>query len=889
MRKWGFVLLIFWLPLSVTISQKINYNFQELRLPVALTILNEEYGFRFAYDYQIADTVLVDVKIKDKSIDEALTLILLNTQLAYRFIDDVYVLYPLSNELLKKPIMIEDKLFSLSGIVRDKLSGESLPYASIINITYNKGVSTNQDGFFSLVNLPPDTIELQFSYLGFKTQSLKVFPPDWTWKLIVLMEPIDILIDETVIAGQTAAYIEPGKFSGNLMFNVRKIKSIPTITEPDVFRTIELFPGINATSEMASGISMRGFSPDKNLVYYDGFSIYQSDHFFGVFSAFNSNAIKDVQVYKGAFDVTYGNRVGGVIDITGKSGNSNKAIYNAGINLLSANFGFEIPISSNASFLLNARRSFTDLLRTPVYNNLFKNIRPDLQFNYGDKNSFSYEDFNVKYFFYDVNAKFTIKPDINDIISVSYYSGKDNLKMNGSENLDPFLLSLNETTLYGNQGSSIRWSRKWSDSYYHNIVAGRSNYFIDYYHDENHTFLNPLPTDSIFYKAMQNNNVSDLSFNFNNQLQITQSSRIDFGICSNLVDISYIDQQENFINSAKNNTTKYDTNSLILLTAYVQHIYSLKNNGYIKLGFRYSHNNIISKSYLEPRIDLRYALTKQLSVKAAAGRYYQFINRMYSNDIPYDFRNPYVLSDQKTYPVFASTHFSTGFQLSLLSSLMLDVETYLSDNTGAIEVERQITLRDPSLPYYPDYKIFTGISSIRGTDFLLKFKDKAYESWLAYTIKKVDAIFPELNYGKPFSAAEDQRHEIKTVHLYSRNNWEYSMVWIIGSGKPWDQNKYQMTADSSMVQVSYNYPRNTGRLPIYHRLDASVKYTVQMKDSRFSLGLSLFNVYNQRNIKFRIYRAFRNPDPASAEQTLYSVEDILGLGFTPNIFVSLQF
>ncbi|GIS70528.1 MAG: hypothetical protein CM1200mP10_01050 [Candidatus Neomarinimicrobiota bacterium] len=216
------------------------------------------------------------------------------------------------------------------------------------------------------------------------------------------------------IYGEQLEFLQRSSGTGQLAFSPRHIANLPNIGETDIFRSLQLLPGIQMGNTGFAGLYIRGGTPDQNQIILDGMSIYQVDHFFGFFSAINSNIVKDVQVYKGGFPAKYGGRIASVIDITGKSGSTKQQKFDLFTNMLSAGITYEQPLSKRSSFILSVRRSFTDQYQTKLYDNIHDFLTSGSGLNIGAElpsDTISYEsEYLPNFYFYDINGKFTYLP-----------------------------------------------------------------------------------------------------------------------------------------------------------------------------------------------------------------------------------------------------------------------------------------------------------------------------------------------------------------------------------------------------------------------------------------------------------------------------------------------
>ena len=378
-------------------------------------------------------------------------------------------------------LRFENKLqknsITISGIVKDKESGETLPFANVFVKDTNIGTTTNEDGFFTLFNVPSETSTLQVQYIGYKVEILVLNQEIVKNKIIILLIPDDNQLDEVVVSNDPGQQIvKMNKNVSQISLSPKKLASIPNLGEKDIFRAIQLIPGVSGTNESSSGLYVRGGTPDQNLVLLDGFTVYHVDHFYGFFSAFNSGAIKDIQLYKGGFPAEYGGRISSVMDLTGKTGNSNKFSLSAGLSLVSANATLEIPIGDKANLLIAGRRSYTDILKSGLYNSIFDLYNDSNQTNGNilpNFNGFQQNQTQPTFYFYDLNTKFSYKPSDKDIISISIYNGEDNLD-SSRENQNTFGSGTEERIINSDIEDLLNWGN-WGQ-----VSDGQDNGVINY-------------------------------------------------------------------------------------------------------------------------------------------------------------------------------------------------------------------------------------------------------------------------------------------------------------------------------------------------------------------------------------------------------------------------
>lgn len=775
---------------------------------------------------------------------------------------------------------------SISGVVKDKESGETLPFASVFVKGTSIGTTTNEDGFFTLFNVPLNTSTIQVQYLGYQTKTLVLTPEISNGNIIILLQPDTSQLDEVVISADSRQQIiKMNKNVSQISLSPKKLAAIPNLGEKDIFRALQLLPGVSGTNESSAGLYVRGGTPDQNLVLLDGFTVYHVDHFYGFFSAFNSDAIKDIQLFKGGFPAEYGGRISSVMDLTGKTGNSNKLSFSGGLSLLSANATVEIPISKKVNLLIAGRRSYTDILQSGLYNSIFdlyNDSEPANSDNLPDSDRFQQNQTEPSFYFYDLNTKFSYKPTDKDIISISVYNGKDNLD-NSRENENTFGANNGEERTintdiedllnWGNWGSSIRWARQWNDKLYTNAIGAYSNYFskrnrLNYVTVQSADSTNTNKTGSV-----EDNTLNDYTLRIHNEYKINSKHSLEFGgqLTKNEVDYQY---------SLNDSITVIEQEDKGLLsTIYLQDKWSPTKKINITGGIRATHFDVTENIYYEPRLSASYQLNDQIKLKGAWGRYYQFVNRIVREDVTQGSRDFWLLANEENSPISFAEHLIIGASYEI-DDWLFDVEYFEKEMTGLTEFSLRF---QSALGTDPNDQLFfegTGIS--RGIDFLIQKKVGKYTGWIGYTLSEVAHTFPDLN-SNPFYSLNDQRHEFKIVNVLKAGRWDLGATWVYGSGKPYTapNGLYTITLlDGTETEYVSIGEKNGLRLAPYHRLDLSATYNFNLGLGKGSMGLSLFNLYNRTNTW---YKEFEVVDSEVIETNVNYI------GFTPSLFFNVSF
>ncbi|MFN8242073.1 MAG: TonB-dependent receptor, partial [Bacteroidales bacterium] len=656
--------------------------------------------------------------------------------------------------------------YTLSGSVHDQLTGEALPFVAIQVRGTNIGTTTTADGLFSLVNVPSDTSTLLVQYVGYGTTKVFLDPglPGNNFRIDI--KPASQTLQEIKVTAYRDDVVFAKKAEvSTIKITPLKISQLPSIGEHDVMRSFQLMPGVSASNESSSGLYVRGGTPDQNLVLYDGFTVYHVDHLYGFFSAFNSNAVKDIQLYKGGFESRFGGRISSVTEITSKEGNQKRINFGTDVSLLSTNVFLEIPVGEKFSSFVAFRKSYQGALYDMIFKK-FNNSRtinsPDVGNGPGRRFSQSSQ---ITSYFYDLNGKFTYKPTEKDIISLSFFNGTDKLDNSFSSNIPSFgqmnaNFSMNsvDLTRYGNIGSSLKWARKWGSRLYGNTILSYSNYYNFRNRSQDRMLVDPDNNSTTSRSGIfEDNDLRDYSIKSDYQLELSAFSQIKFGIFSTLYDINYSYAQSDTIDILNRD------GSALLGGAYVQAGFKFLD-GRLQLipGLRADYFEATGKPYLEPRFSLSYSLTDRIMLKAATGKYYQFANRVTREDIMSGSKEFWILSDGNTVPTTSSVHLVGGISYES-ENYTLSAETYYKKISDLTEY----SLRVNASPFGVDYNenFFNGSGYARGVELLAQKNSGNLTGWLSYTLGEARNKFAAYS-DVYYPANQDVTHEFKIVGMY---------------------------------------------------------------------------------------------------------------------------
>ncbi|MEC7754968.1 MULTISPECIES: carboxypeptidase-like regulatory domain-containing protein [unclassified Roseivirga] len=888
-------------------SVAITENFDNASLAKVLRILKNKYDLKIAYDDALITGTTVSGQFAQKPVTEFLDAILRNKGIDYQLLNDKIILIPKKVNLdVNTPSLFDITVF---GLVQDASTGESLPNAVVRVSGLQRGVITNKDGYFSLPQVPTDTSTIEVSYLGYQKSQVKLKPGETKQTIKIMMQESSLDLSEFTVVENKFSTVKYGDQISQITIDPNNLSALPSLGELDIFRSLQYLPGIGGSDETSSALSIRNSPSTHNLVLFDGITLYRLDHFFGVFSAINADAVRDIKIYKGGFGAEYGGRVSGVVDITGTTGSFNEPNYSMGLNLLSARFSANVPFASGrGAFHVSARRAYTDIIRSNLFEKLYTNYRKKSnQVNQQAFNGLANEDDLIRpdFHFYDLNFKATYKVSTRDVMSLSVYQGRDDLDtdfdiVNFQDPNNPGTISqidsYNEKADWGNNGIGLAWSRNWNRKYYSNLQLAFSDHYFDYFY--NNERRNGAGDQIGLYEITRMNEVEDLQLNLKNELTVGGRHSLDFGI--NLSSINVFNKVDIRDLSGMTPDDRNPSSDGTILSFYLADNITLSKNLELRLGGRLNTTSVSDKSFFGQRAALVYQPLPHLELKLSSGKYFQIMREEVFDDPFSNNENSWNLAYESSkpgprhLPVMESDHLIAGFQYEK-NDLTIDLEFYEKQVSGLTEYNISHLYNPNTNRQSPSILIAPGTSNIRGLDLLIQKRIGPYQGWIAYTRSKALNRFESINNNSEIAAREDQRNELKFVHIIELPAWNFSATWVYGSGKPFYRPTINFIRNNQGELINFevvNTQKTVERLPDYHRLDISIAHKFEGEHMRGEMGLSILNVYNRQNIQGRrlkrdeIEMAINNNEQM-APTNLY--RDIVLLDFTPSLFLNLYF
>lgn len=553
--------------------------------------------------------------------------------------------------------------YTITGVVRDSASGEVLPNARVGLVGSARVVQTNVDGRFTLLSVPRGPQTLRVQYVGYRVISRALHPDTVTTPLEIRLSKAVVRLQEVRTLGPTdvaPTVIAVGRDVSVQAISTAQVEAMPSVGETDVFRALQMLPSVAGAGNGTASLSVRGGKPDQNLVLLDGINVYYVDHFFGLFSAFNTDALKDIQLYAGGFPARYGGRVSSVIDLTGKAGDERRIRASAGASLLSARGVVEVPLG-RGSVVISGRRSYTDVIRSGLYSRLFSFARAGATTTQngggpggggfggpggrGGFGRFQQAVVDPSFYFYDFNTKLTYRPSRRDVTTFSVFRGLDNLDQSqtagggfarfdrGAQTTAPATGSttLNDLTIAQNSGASGRWFRQWSPRFTSDLLLSASRYESS----SNRTASGGTPIGGARFNFgfAEDNTVDDQTLRLEQAFDAAAWSRFEFGtwITRNTVHYAFLVGSTTDTLQRRRNTIRDGAATTSAL--YAQHRWTPLPAVDVTTGVRLNRYSATGEQFTEPRVSAGWQLSSAWRVKAAWGRYHQFVNRVENEDV----------------------------------------------------------------------------------------------------------------------------------------------------------------------------------------------------------------------------------------------------------------
>ena len=747
-------------------------------------------------------------------------------------------------------VHVRAQRYTISGYITDAEAEETMIGATVYDQTSGNGTVTNAYGFYSLT-LPQGKVELTASYVGYTPQGIALTLTQDTVVNIAMQAHSSI--EEVTIVGNRLDLGVRGSQMSAVDIPVAQIKAVPAMFgETDVLKALQLLPGVQSGTEGTSGLYVRGGSPDENLMLLDGVPVYNVNHMFGFFSAFNADAIKNVTLYKGSFPAHYAGRLSSVVDVRMKEGDMYHYHGNLHVGVVSSKLSLEGPLwKGKTSFNISARRTYSDVITNAAlwYMNNMQDDAPNG---------------NAGYYFYDLNVKVNHKFSDRDRLYLSYYSGDDEIYFSLRDAETKELQSDSRLTWkWGNIVTAARWNHVITPK----MFLDASVNYTQYRHKVGMGFDEWDKVQDLRYKA--NLDMKSGIFDLTGKADLHYSPTPQHDMRMGMAYTHHTFRPEVMTMNTKQNQ-KEDSQQLgepdILAhetQLYVEDNMTVADAVKVNAGLDYSTFTVGRKFYhsLEPRLSSRVLLTDNLSLKAGYAYMTQYVHLLSNSSIslPTDL---WVPATENIVPEHAH-QIAAGGYYEWTGLCDLSAEVYYKHMDNLLEYREGSSFMMGTTSW--EEKVAMGRGWAYGVELMVQRSIGDFTGWVAYTWAKAMRQFDRkghvINEGRPFHAKYDRRHDVNVTANYKfSERFDISATWVYATGNCGTLYTHYYEGqphnpDGYAGQLGYFDNRNNYRLEPYHRMDLSVNFHKQFKRNpsvKRTINVSVYNAYNSMN-PFMVY------------------------------------
>ncbi len=669
-------------------------------------------------------------------------------------------------------------------------------------------------------------------------------------------QPSIQLLDEIIVSNYLTQSVLKDS-NGNIIIKPEKFNILPGLTEPDILQTIQAVPGVLSANETISNINVRGGTHDQNLILWDGIKIYQSGHFFGLISAFSTYLTNRVVLSKNGTSASHGESVSSTIDIELDRTLNDSISTGAGLNLIYFDAFTKLPLNKKLELQLTARRSMTDFIETPTYNQYFKRVFQDTDINNSSRNNRTIAT-NEAFYFYDLGGKLLYDISNKDKIRFNFLNTFNTLNYTESDENANTTSTLNSGIEQQNLVTGLSYNREWSNAFKTNFQLYLSNYRLDAI---NFDVINDQ-------RLIQKNEVLDTGIKFQTNYKLGEALNWISGYQFFEVGITNLEDVNNPV--FRSNIKRVLRNH----SAYTEIKWHSKNkNSYLRAGLRGNYIPKFNTFLTEPRLSFNQRFLDYFKVEVLAEIKSQTTSQIIDrqNDFLGVEKRRWVLADNTQNPIIKSKQASIGIHYNK-NKLLISAEGYFKQVNG-------ITTRNQGFQNQFQFVNAIGRYDVKGIDFLINKQFKNTTTWLSYSFSNNNYTFNALNNGNRFPNSLNINHAITFANTYSINNFKFALGINWHSGIPVTiPNERNPVVNN---EINFELP-NSRNLRDYLRADFSTTYSLKLNKSiNSTIGLSVWNLLNQKNTINTYYLL--------NEDNSISKIDNNSLGITPNLSYKLRF
>lgn len=717
----------------------------------------------------------------------------------------------------------------IRGVIRDGSNGETLPYVNVLVRGTGLGAVTGMNGYYVIHNVPDGTYRVVASIVGYKKAEGDITVKAGQTATFDASLELNVIEMEAVISSGERAKFETEVTVSNRSLSTRELRMMPSLAEADLFRSLQMLPGVMAQNDFFSQLYVRGSSPDQNLILLDGVTVYNPYHLGGIFSTFNVDAVKEAELLLGGFPAQYGGRLASVLNVINKDGNSQEMQGVAEVSLLSSKLSLEGP-SPKGSWMLSGRRTYFDKI-VPMFNREFP------------------------YYFYDFHGKINYALGPNNRLILSGLYGKDIFDY---EEDDPDEEEQEDVYwAWGNKTVGLTWQSIIGTRVISNVLLSWTSFFTDVDADNDEHFV-------------MRNRIQDATLQGDWTFLASDEHELRFGMLMRNYKFSYLVTVD--LNVGLENATRPAE-----IDFYLQDKWALTPLLSIQPGIRLSRFNLGDFWRAAPRLGFRYRLSEDLALNGSWGIYYQYLKTFNDEDLYIPMEMWFADGEKKP---GRAAHYILGLEQWVSPEVNLTLEGYFKEIKDILAVNREFINED-------DF-FYTGRGEAWGVEVLVKKTVGKLLGWVGYGYAQTKK---EVN-GVSYYTKYDRRHALNGVLTYPLNDkWGMNVRWTAGSGLPYSRiigrykhreyNFWDGSWEDYGVDDWKNMEgtKNGFRYPVYNRLDFSLARTFAFKNWDLQMYVQVINVINKKNVLWYYFDYDVSP-PKRKEVTMFPLLPTLGFRAT---------
>lgn len=855
-------------------TAQITLRLQQTPYAEALAEIERQATVTFSYESSLLDGLPpLTVSLENRSLADCLA----------RLFDPVGVAWQVTGSMVvlkKKP-----RQRIVRGFIRDADTFEALVGASVYDPDTRQGLPSNSEGYFDL-SVSPGPHTLYFSYIGYRSHPVSLSASERDTVLDIRLVSNASLQEIVITPSGMDDEAVRSLAMGTIRVNRQVLRELPVLLgEADLVKTLQLTPGVASGTEGMSSLFVRGGSADENLFLLDGNPVYSVGHLGGIFSAFNPESVQEMSFYKAGFPARYGGRLSSIVDVSTREGNLREYHGNASIGLISGTVSLEGPIvKDRTSFHFSLRRSWLDVLAAPAFA-LYNRIRK----KYG-------ESLRVGYAFHDLNLKLTHYFTPRNKVYLTVYNGLDRLKVvqrrfpeKGEEEV--FENKSDISFRWGNLQVAGGWKRIYNDRWSGEIAAFFTRYRSKFGRSERTSNGKEGEEDYLLEEkvAVDRQGIRDISLRPVFDYRASSNHRLRFGA-------EYFARS---VSPAVGSPAVWGHEGALFAEDDWTVFPSLRVRGGVRLGLFAGEGTVYTS--VEPRLSLRWMMSRRLSFKTSYSRMSQGIQRINNTflDLPTD---AWIPATDRLKPRL-SDQYSAGVYYALRPGWELSMEGYYKRMQHLLEYKDDYFLLSPSAPW--EEKLTAGSGRGYGVEWLLRKTTGRLTGWAGYTLSWADRRFDALNGGRRFPSRYDNRHKLNIVGMYKLSDRvELSAAWTYSSGNhiTLSVENYEDLPRPSKPIGSWEYfvhngidlyeSRNNYQLPAYHHLDLSLRIYRPKKNGRMGIWqVSLYNAYCRMNpfMVQKNWKWIKDKENPGRERCIPAFKHVGLLPAVPSVTYTYQF